>query len=196
MHTNPRGPAPPTRLHGRFRPSPASSCPAGCAQGPAHGRFSRWRPRRSHFGIHRFLFLLIAGLVGFGTAEAGKIPFPFVLQTGRRGAERDPFRDPDAAPDAPRPAGLAGLGVTETVIRGIVHRRVPTDGEDETNPSAWAILESPSGEGFVAAPGDRLFDGVLGLIEDGGVVFWLDGDPDRRVYRPLARSATGAEEGA
>ena len=138
----------------------------------------------------------MVGIAGFGKAEADGTPFLPVRQTGRRGPERDPFRGADPATEAPRPAGLAGLGVTETTVRGIVRFRIPKGGGDEADFSAWAILESPSGEGFVAAPGAGLFDGVLGLIEDGGVVFWLDGDPERRVYRPLARPATDAEEGA
>ena len=178
-------------LHGNWRRSkPSPSSGGGCihtATGPRH-------PRRSRDFLHRLLILLMAGIAGFGRAEADGTPFLPVLQTRRQGPERDPFRGPEAASEAPRPAGLAGLGVTETTVRGIVRSRVPGAGGDGADSAAWAILESPSGEGFVAAPGDGLFDGVLGLIEDGGVVFWLDGDPERRVYRPLGRPATDAGE--
>lgn len=142
------------------------------------------------------LILLVIAVAGFGKAEAKNAAVFSPAQTGRRGTERDPFRDPESAPDAPRPAGLAGVRVGETVVRGIVRRRLPPDDEDRPDSSGWAILESSSGEGFVAAPGDRLLDGVLGRVGDGGVVFWLGGDPDRRVYRPLAEPATGAREGA
>ena len=142
------------------------------------------------------LLLLTVGFVGVGEAGAKRGPVAPLVQTGRREAQRDPFRVPEAAPDASRPAGLAGLGVAEAVIRGIVRYRTPPNGKAQTEAAAWAILESPTGEGFVAAPGDRLRDGVLGLIEDGGVIFWLGGDPDRRVYRPLARPAVDVREGA
>ena len=142
------------------------------------------------------LILLTVGIVGLGEAAAKRGPLAPLVETGRREAQRDPFRVPESAPDASRPAGLAGLGVTEAVIRGIVRYRTPLKGEAQTGAAAWAILESPAGEGFVAAPGDRLLDGVVGLIEDGGVIFWLGGDPDRRVYRPLARPAVDAREGA
>lgn len=148
---------------------------------------NRWRAAR---------ILLMVGTVGCGEAAAKEGPFLPLLQTGGREAQRDPFRVPAAEPDAPPPAGLAGVGVTEARIRGIVRSLVPPDGEAPTDAAAWAILESPGGEGFVAAPGDRLLDGVLGLIEDGGVVFWLDGDPGRRVFRPLAAPAVDAGEGA
>lgn len=141
------------------------------------------------------VLLLMAGIAGFGKAETGKAPLGAGFLAGRPGTQRDPFRSPEAASDAPRPPGLAGLAVTETVVRGIVRYPIPVQGEDETDASAWAILESPSGEGFVAAPGDRLFDGVVGLIEEDGVVFWLGGDPDRHVFRPLARLAADAREG-
>ena len=141
------------------------------------------------------VIFLMVGIAGLGRAQAGKAAAVPGFRAGQPGPQRDPFRSPETASDAPRPPGLAGLGVTETVVRGIVRYPIPVEGESEANASAWAILESPSGEGFVAAPGDRLFDGVLGLIEEGGVVFWLDGDPDRRIFRPLARLATDAREG-
>ena len=142
----------------------------------------------------RVLFLLAAGFVGPVRADGTGGPLLSSVQQEKREAIRDPFRAAEAGSTASRPPGLAGVGVTEAVIRGIVRHRIPPGADGRPAVSGWAILESGSGEGFVAAPGDRLLDGVLGRIEDGGVVFWLDGDPDRPVHRPLARLA-GPEEG-
>ena len=135
------------------------------------------------------LIIVAAGFAGPGQADAtGGRRLPPV-QRGERQAVRDPFRPPGADSSTPRPPGLAGVGVTEAVIRGIVRYQIPPGARTRLDPPAWTILESPRGEGFVAAPGDHLLDGVLGRIEAGGVVFWLEGDPDRPVYRPLARPA-------
>ncbi len=140
------------------------------------------------------LFLLTAGVVGLGRGDGTGGPLRSLVQPGRRAQLRDPFHAPEAGSTAPRPAGLAGVGVTEAVIRGIVRRRVPPGADVRPGASGWAILESRSGEGFVVAPGDRLLDGVVGEIEAGAVVFWLDGDPDRPVHRPLARPESPEEE--
>ncbi len=140
------------------------------------------------------VLLVAAGIAGLGqTAATGARPLP----TGGQGepqAVRDPFRPPGAGTVAPRLPGLAGIGVTEAVIRGVVRLRVPPRAEAGRSSSGWAILEAPTGEGFVAAPGDRLLDGVVGRIDADGVVFWLAGDPDRPVHRPLARPAASEEE--
>ncbi len=140
------------------------------------------------------LVLLAAGFAGPGPADAtgGRLLPP--LQRGERQPVRDPFRPPGAGSDTPRPPGLAGVGVTEAVVRGIVRVRIPPGSDSRPDPSGWAILESPAGEGFVAAPGDHLLDGVLGEIEPGVVVFWLEGDPDRPVHRPLERLGAPEEE--
>lgn len=140
------------------------------------------------------LFLLAAGFAGAGSVDGTSGPLLSSVQRGQQEAIRDPFRVPEAGSNTSRPPGLAGVGVTEAVIRGIVRHRVAPGADARPAASGWAILESRSGEGFVVAEGDRLLDGVVGQIEDGGVVFWLDGDPDRPVHRPLARLA-GPEEG-
>ena len=139
------------------------------------------------------LFLLGAGFVGLGQADATGGLVRRVLQRGERPTVRDPFRAPEAGSTA-RPPGLAGVGVTEAVIRGIVMVRIAPGAGPRRDPPGWAIVESPGGEGFVAAPGDRLLDGVVGRIDAGGVVFWLEGDPERPVHRPLAWTAAPEEE--
>lgn len=140
------------------------------------------------------LFLLAAGFVGLGRVEAARGPVLPPVQRGERSPVRDPFRAPEAGSVAPRPPGLAGVGVTEAVIRGIVRVRIPPGAEDRPHAPGWAVLESLAGEGFVAAPGDRLLDGVVGAIDADGVVFWLEGDPERPVHRPLARASAPEEE--
>lgn len=144
--------------------------------------------------LRGLLFFLAAGCVGPGQAGAGGGLFLPPVPREEPQTVRDPFRASGAGSAAPRPPGLAGVGVTEAVIRGIVRVRTPPGAEAEPDAPAWAILESLAGEGFVAAPGDGLLDGVLGRIEAGGVVFWLAGDPDRPVYRPLAPPAGPEEE--
>ena len=146
-----------------------------------------WRPLPA-------VVLLAAGLLAPAPADAtgGKLAAP--VRQDERQRVRDPFRPPGADSGAPRPPGLAGVGVTEAVIRGIVRVRIPPGAAPRAAAPGWAILESLTGEGFVAAPGDHLLDGVLGRIEAGGVVFWLEGDPDRPVHRPLARPAASEEE--
>lgn len=142
------------------------------------------------------LFLVMVGIAGPGSGGVRQSSFFPLFQTGPSEPQRNPFRAAEAEFDAPRPAGLAGVAVTEAAVRGIVRYRVPPEGNEAADDGAWAILESSTGEGFVAGPGDRLFDGVLGLIEDGGVIFWLEGDRARPVYRPLTETAADAREGA
>lgn len=142
----------------------------------------------------RVVSLVAAGFIGLGTAYATTGRFLPPVQRGEPQPVRDPFRTPEAGSAAPRPPGLAGVGVTEAVIRGIVLYRAPAGAEARSDSPGWAIVESASGEGFIAAPGDRLLDGVLGRIEAGVVVFWLGGNPDRPVHRPLARLADPEEE--
>ena len=140
------------------------------------------------------LFLVAAGLVGPGRVDGTSGPLLSSIQRRQREPIRDPFHAPEAGSTPPRLPGLAGVGVTEAVIRGIVRVRTPPGADPRPDAPGWAILETPSGEGFVAARGDRLLDGVVGRIVDGAVVFWLDGDPDRPVHRPLA-SLADPEEG-
>ena len=132
------------------------------------------------------LILLLVGLPGFAEGREGGPANRSQVRRTREERGRDPFQKPGAGRDTARPPGLAGIGIMEAVVRGIVRYQEPSGGEEETGASGCAILESRSGGGFVAAPGDRLLDGVLGEIVDGGVIFWFEGDPHRPVHRPLA----------
>lgn len=151
--------------------------------------------------LRRGLMLPFAALFASGAAGAaldgGEAARPFLSRVQRtpEAGGRDPFRDPETGPDTPRPAGLGGVRIMETVIRGIVRLQVPAEGAGTIAASGWAVLETPSGEGFVVAPGDRLLDGVLGRLEEGAAVFWLDGDPGRPAVRPLAVPGVEPEEG-
>ncbi len=140
------------------------------------------------------VFLVAAGFVGLGQAAATGARLLPAGQQGEPQSVRDPFRASGAGPAAPRLPGLAGIGVTEAVVRGVVRLRTRPRPEAGPGSPGWAILESPTGEGFVAAPGARLLDGVVGRIDADGVVFWLAGDPDRPVHRPLAQPAAPEEE--
>lgn len=150
------------------------------------------RSRRSRGFYHRLLaILLLAGSTVAGQARDAGVPSRTAAETGPQPRERDPFRAPEAAPGGPRPPGLAGVGIMEAVVRGIV--RLAGPGDPERGNLDRAIVESESGEGFVAGRGDRLLDGVVGRVEDDGVVFWIEGDPERPVFRPIAAPATDRE---
>lgn len=106
---------------------------------------------------------------------------------------RDPFRLREA-PEARRPPGLRGVAVLEAEVRGVLLRAAAgTEASVGAAHRAFVILESPSGEGFVATPGARLMDGALDRIHPDGATFLLADDRDREVFRPL--SAAEARNG-
>ena len=138
------------------------------------------------------LILLLAGLAGFAEGREGGPAHRSQVRRTREERGRDPFQKPAAGPDTPRPPGLAGIGIMEAVVRGIVRYQDPSGGEEETGAFGCAILESRSGGGIRchsgrSSPGTEFW----GEIVDGGVIFWLEGDPHRPVHRPLA--APGAD---
>ena len=141
--------------------------------------------------------LLLAAAAPPARSEAGRPPEAFDQPpaAGRREPGRDPFRRPDAAPEAERPPGLAGVRILEAVVRGVLRFAAPEGGEPEaatgSREAGLAILESASGEGFVAAPGARLMDGTVGRVRDDGVLFFFEGDAGRTAFRPLAAPAAG-----
>lgn len=144
----------------------------------------------------RGAFLVVVMAVG-RPAEGvpGNGPRFGMRPAGAQEQGRDPFRAAVGTAAAARPPGLRGVQVMEAVVRGVVHARLAETAGDGEGASEWAILESPSGEGFVASPGDPLLDGVVGRVEADAVVFWLGGDPERPVHRPLTlpTAASGGE---
>ena len=140
-------------------------------------RRTQWQPA---------LLLLAAAPAFAGSPAEGDGPRP-AIQPAQDDRRRDPFRAGESGTDDLRPPGLAGVEIMKAVVRGIV-RSVGERGPQAPGVER-AIIEAETGEGFVARPGDRLLDGVLGRVEAEGVVFWLDGDPDRRVFRPIAPPA-------
>jgi hypothetical protein len=131
------------------------------------------------------LLVLLTGAVPPANGGEGRGPGLGMTSAGEQERGRDPFRGAVDAEGVLRPPGLGGVLVREARIRGVVRSRFPEGAEKGTGLSAWAILESLSGEGFVVSPGDPLLDGVVGRIEEDAVVFWLGGDRDRPVRRPL-----------
>lgn len=94
------------------------------------------------------------------------------------GGRRDPFvsllrTGQDAARGAgPRPAGVAGLLVSEVALRGVLQ-----------SPRGFsALLQGADTRTYVVHVGDRLFDGQVRLIGPDGVVLL------QRVSDPLAAS--------
>ena len=141
----------------------------------------------------RAAVLLLAATSAFAGARDGACSPRPVVAAVQDDQARDPFRPRETAPDGPRPPGLAGVLMMEVLVRGIV--RPAGEHGPEPQGLGWAILEVGSGEGFVAAPGDRLLDGVLGRVEEDGIVFWVEGDPGRPLSRPLAAPITSGRPG-
>jgi Tfp pilus assembly protein PilP len=85
---------------------------------------------------------------------------------------RDPFvslfsrsTEKEAHPVATnRPDGVAGIGVGELVLRGLVESR-----------GGWlAMIGTPSGKTYSIRPGDRLFDGTVTAITADALVLMQD----------------------
>ena len=111
---------------------------------------------------------------------------------GRSDSERrrDPFASPLRRSDAPaageRPRGLAGIGVDELTLHGLV--RIGGD--------YVAVLESGNGRSHLLRGGETLFDGAVRSVTAAGVVIVRRGragrpGPDARTVR-LTLSAAGA----
>ncbi len=81
---------------------------------------------------------------------------------------RDPFVSPilrsSGGPAGERPGGLAGLGVDEAVLRGVVTSRE----------GYLAVLEAPDARTYVARAGDRLYDAAVGEITGDAVILLMD----------------------
>lgn len=120
------------------------------------------------------VLLLLAGSA-VETSTSASAEAPVVQQAAGRPApawtydpqgRRDPFvslrnRTSNAGTGANRPPGLAGVSVSEIMIRGIVR-----SGNDFI-----ALAQSPDGRTFQLRRNSRLFDGVVKQIMIDAVVF-------------------------
>ena len=105
---------------------------------------------------------------------------------GRRDPFLSPFRDSDAPAERARPRGLAGIGVDELTLHGLVRF-----GGDYI-----AVLESGNGRSYLLRGGETLFDGSVRSVTAAGVVILRRGRagtpaPNGRTVR-LTLSAAGA----
>lgn len=91
------------------------------------------------------------------------------------GGRRDPFvslqrsgSDPNGRSNAQRPAGVAGLLVSEVALRGVIQ-----------SPAGFAgLLQGSDGKTYVVRAGDRLFDGqVRSIAADALVLLQRASDP-------------------
>ena len=102
--------------------------------------------------------------------SGGGTDLPDPARTYDSGGRRDPFLRPSprSRPDPvvrSRPRGLAGVGVDEVALRGLVR----------LDDSHLAILETDHGTSYVARGGEELFDGYVQTVTAGGVVIVVDG---------------------
>ncbi len=116
------------------------------------------------------------------------LPTPPANFEYRPEGRRDPFMNLSrsgtvATPDggAPRPAGAAGLGVDELLVRGIV----------QSQGAYVAMVSGPTGRTFTIRAGSKLFDGTVRAITPEAVVILQQvSDPlslqkQREVRKPL-----------
>jgi len=154
--------------------------------------------------------LLLAGVlaggarpaVGQAAADTGVALLPVRMDDGamqsegvrradmerRRDPFLSPFRDSDAPAERARPRGLAGIGVDELTLHGLV--RIGDD--------YMAVLESGNGRSHLLRGGETLFDGSVRSVTAAGVVILRRGrdgapGPDERIVR-LTLGAAGAGE--
>jgi len=94
--------------------------------------------------------------------------------TYSRDGRRDPFVSPVGRGTAPKQAttasGIPGLLVNEVIVKGVVRG----------NSGNLAIIQSPDHKTYIIRSGDRLADGSVKTITQGGVVFSQD------VHDPLS----------
>lgn len=129
---------------------------------------------------------------GVPDAGAAEQPGAGEVDTGAYSYDPENRRDPFVSPlirggggrdllGIVRPAGLPGLDINDTILRGIVL----------SQGTYIAILQDPSGATHIAREGDLLFDGRIQTITPDAVVFMQEvTDPlspirERQVRRPL-----------
>ena len=114
------------------------------------------------------------------TPEGRRDPFVSLLQTGSGGTPQA------AAPLGKRPAGVAGLLISEIVVRGIVESQ-----------GQWvAIVGSPDGKTHSVRPGDRLMDGTVRSVTSQALVLMQEvNDPmSLEKHREVRKYLRGGEE--
>jgi Tfp pilus assembly protein PilP len=126
--------------------------------------------------VRRLLGLGVAVAVCAASAPAAaQAPTPSATYAYARDGRRDPFvpvvgRSPAAAPpqSRTRPEGVAGLLVSEIVVRGLL----------ESQGTWLAMVAAPDGRTYTVRAGDALMDGTVRTITADAVVFLQDvGDP-------------------
>jgi len=124
------------------------------------------------------------------TAEA-PAPEPYTYQIAGR---RDPFLNPlgtgvEERPSGRRPDGVAGLGVAEIAVRGVLQSRG----------ALVAMISGPDNRTYIVHEGDKLFDATIKTITPQGLVMTQDvKDPlssvKRREIQKLLRSLEDGKE--
>ena len=109
------------------------------------------------------------------TLEPARTPSAVVQRSYNAGGRRDPFvsllrsgSDPSGLGNSPRPAGIAGLLVSEVALRGVIQ-----------SPAGFAgLLQGSDGKTHVVRAGDRLFDGqVRSITADAMLLLQRSSDP-------------------
>ena len=109
------------------------------------------------------------------TSPAARPARALVPRSYDAGGRRDPFvsllrsgSDVSGLSNSPRPAGIAGLLVSEVALRGVIQ-----------SPAGFAaLLQGSDGKTHVVRAGDRLFDGqVRSIGSDAMVLLQRSSDP-------------------
>ena len=104
---------------------------------------------------------------------------------GRRDPFLSPFRDSDAPAERARPRGLAGIGVDDLTLHGLVR----------IGGSYVAVLQSGNGRSHLLRGGETLFDGTVRSVTAEGVVITrrertgTPGPDERNVHLTLKAAA-------
>ena len=123
------------------------------------------------------MVVLCAGTASAQRAQAPRTPAPIIapLDSYDPGGRRDPFvsllrtgPDPNGRGNVPRPAGVAGLVVSEVALKGIL----------QSESGYAALLQGADTRTYVVHVGDRLFDGqVRAIAPDSVVLLQRSSDP-------------------
>ncbi len=126
-----------------------------------------------------------------GAAGQAAAPAPEPAYSYNAAGRRDPFvsllgRGSDGKPSGSRPAGVAGLMINETSIKGIIRDRS----------GFIAMVQGADNRTYVVRAGDRLMDGTVKAIVQDAVVFSQDvNDPLSLVKQKEIRKNLRSPEG-